>query len=637
MHVIGEDRSQRLDVIPAQYQVIVTRRPKYACRTCQGAVVQAPAPARLIEGGLPTERLVAHVVVAKYADHCPLYRQAQILARQGITIDRSMLAFWTGYAAAEIKPVWRLMREELLRSTKLFVDETTAPVLDPGRGRTKTGYFWALARDDRPWQGGSPPAVVYSYAPGRRGDYAVALLKGYTGVLQTDGYAGYRALADPKRAGGPATLAFCWAHWRRQFFDLAKSPPAPIAAEALKRIAELYEIEAEIRGKSAEERRAARQEKTKPLVDALKAWLEKTLARVAGGSSIALAIRYGLNHWDGLVRFLDDGRIEIDSNTVERSMRPIATKHPLCPSSSTLWKHWKLVSRRDATRAICSRNRGNHPFVLQVGGSDLVRSSWNDLLGGQDTVLDQPPDAVMADAERRFGLRHRQPLAVLLGGTVGMDTVHPAHRTDTVRGPGFALTGRHSHPVQSCCDVRIRPASRHALHHRERLLGRATAMLARARLADAQLRVLTAAPMDRQDDLARRIVDIGDDVGDQRPHEPLARAHRDPRRIPGGIEIFRQARKVGRHDGEGQETAPPPAAPRSPGHGAVPPPSSSQAARQSDDCRDRRRHNAVRRAWLHIALAAAPVRRRAVVRLAFPCTFARPAGCLDRHRFHGSQ
>ena len=137
MHVIGEDRSQRLDVVPAQYQVIVTRRPKYACRACQKAVVQAPAPARLIEGGLPTERLVAHVIVAKYADHCPLYRQAQILARQGIVIDRATLAFWTGYGAAEIKPVWRLMLEELLGSTKLFVDETTAPVLDPGRGRTR--------------------------------------------------------------------------------------------------------------------------------------------------------------------------------------------------------------------------------------------------------------------------------------------------------------------------------------------------------------------------------------------------------------------------------------------------------------------------------------------------------------------
>jgi transposase len=346
MHVIGEDRSQRLDVIPAHYQVIVTRRPKYACRTCQGAVVQAPAPARLIEGGLPTEQLVAHVVVAKYADHCPLYRQAQILARQGITIDRSVLAFWTGYAAAEIKPVWQLMRDELLRSTKLFVDETTAPVLDPGRGRTKTGYFWALARDDRPWQGGAPPAVVYSYAPGRRGDYAMALLKGYTGVLQTDGYAGYRALADPKRAGGPATLAFCWAHWRRQFFDLAKSPPAPIATEALKRIAELYEIEAEIRSKSADERRAARQEKAEPLVAALRGWLETTLARLAGGSTIAQALRYGLNHWHGLVRFLDDGRIEIDSNTVERSMRPIALnrKNALFAGSDEGAENWAMLA-----------------------------------------------------------------------------------------------------------------------------------------------------------------------------------------------------------------------------------------------------------------------------------------------------
>jgi transposase len=346
MHVIGEDRSQRLDVIPAQYQVIVTRRPKYACRTCEGAVVQAPAPARLIVGGLPTERLVAHVVVAKYADHCPLYRQAQILARQGIAIGRATLAFWTGYGAAEIKPVWRLMREELLRSTNLFVDETTAPVLDPGRGRTKKGYFWALARDDRPWCGRAPPAVIYSYTPGRRGDYAAALLKGYTGVLQTDGYAGYRGLADPKRVGGPATLAFCWAHWRRQFFDLAKSPPAPIATEALKRIAGLYDIEAEIRGKSAEERRTGRQEKSKPLVAALKTWLEASLARLAGGSPIAQALRYGLNHWDGLVRFLDDGRIEIDSNTVERSMRPIALnrKNALFAGSDEGAQNWAMLA-----------------------------------------------------------------------------------------------------------------------------------------------------------------------------------------------------------------------------------------------------------------------------------------------------
>src|SRR6478672_9936823 len=284
MQVIGEDRSQRLDMIPAQYQLVITRRPKYACRGCQEGVVQAPAPARLIEGGLPTERLVAHVVVAKYADHCPLYRQAQILARQGIAIDRATLAFWVGYAAAEIRPLWQLMREELLRSTKLFVDETTAPVLDPGRGRTKKGYFWVLARDDRPWRGGAPPAVVYSYAPGRSADHAAVLLQGYTGVLQTDGYAAYLSLADPKRTGGSATLAFCWAHWRRQWFDIAKSPPAPTATEALKRIAEIYAIEGEIRGHGADVRRAVRQQKTKPLAEALRAWLEKTLAQVASGS-----------------------------------------------------------------------------------------------------------------------------------------------------------------------------------------------------------------------------------------------------------------------------------------------------------------------------------------------------------------
>ena len=233
MHVIGEDRAERLDVIPAQYQVIVTRRPKYACRACEGAVVQAPAPARLIEacpwqrtgGGLPTEQLVADVVVRKYADHCPLYRQAQILERQEIAIDRATLAFWVGYAAAELKPLWQRIRETLLGSSRLFVDETRAPVLDPGRGRTKTGYFWTLARDDRPWGGSDPPAVLYSYAPGRGGEHATALLKGFAGVLQTDGYAAYQGLTNPNREGGAVTLAHCWAHVRRKFYDIAQSLP----------------------------------------------------------------------------------------------------------------------------------------------------------------------------------------------------------------------------------------------------------------------------------------------------------------------------------------------------------------------------------------------------------------------------
>jgi transposase len=328
MHVIGEDRSERLDIIPVRYQVIVTRRPKYACRTCASAVVQAPAPPRLIEGGLPTERMVAHVLVTKYADHAPLYRQAQMLARQGIVIDRSTLASWVGYAAAELKPLWRLLRDQLLASAKLFVDETTAPVLDPGRGRTKTGYFWAIARDDRPWGGADPPAVIYSYAPGRGTEHAASLLKDFRGILQTDAYVAYKKVAKPAGSeagtGDRVILAYCWAHCRRRFFEIAHKRPAPIAREALQRIAAFYAIEAEIRGRSADERRAARQLRTKPLLDAMRLWLEQRRAELPRKSPLAEAIGYPLNQWEGLIRFVDDGRIEIDSNTVERSMRPIA-------------------------------------------------------------------------------------------------------------------------------------------------------------------------------------------------------------------------------------------------------------------------------------------------------------------------
>ena len=322
MHVIGEETSQRLDVIPAQLRVIVTHRPKYACRACEQAVVQAPAPERLIKGGLPTEAMVASILVAKYAWHLPLYRQAQMLLAQGVDIKRAILAFWVGYAAAELKPLHLRLRELILASGKIAVDETVAPVLDPGRGRTKKGYFWAIARDDRPWGGTDPPAVAYSYAPGRGAVHALKLLEHYRGIVQCDGYAAYKTIADAA-CGEAVTLAFCWAHLRRKFFDIAKHGSAPIASEALERIAALYAIDKTVRGHSAGARRAVRQEKSKPLVLALKAWFEQQLVRVSGKSVIAEAIRYGLNHWDGLTRFLDDGRIELDTNVVERGMRPI--------------------------------------------------------------------------------------------------------------------------------------------------------------------------------------------------------------------------------------------------------------------------------------------------------------------------
>jgi transposase len=322
MHRIGEEVSKRLDVIPVQHRILVTHRPKYACRACEGAIVQAPAPARLIEGGLPTEAMVASVLVAKYADHTPLYRQSQGLARKGIVIDRSTLAFWVGYAAAELKPLWRLMREELLRSTRLFVDETTAPILDPGRGRTKTGYFWAIAQDQRRWGGSDPTAVVYTYAPGRGHEHAINLLADFKGVLQCDGYGAYKTLA--KRRQGDVVLAHCWSHLRRDFIDLSKDGLTPIAAEALRRIAQLYAIEADIRGRAPEERKAERQAKTKPLVEALQVWLMDRLTEVPGRLPTAGVIRYALGHWTGLTQFLDDGHLELDTNSVERAMRPIA-------------------------------------------------------------------------------------------------------------------------------------------------------------------------------------------------------------------------------------------------------------------------------------------------------------------------
>jgi transposase len=342
LHRIGEDVAERLDVTPAQFKVLVIRRPKYACRGCEGAVVQAPAPERLIENGIPTEALVAHVVVAKYADHQPLYRQAQIYARQGVPLDRSTLADWVGRAAFALRPVHERLLERLKGSAKLFADETTAPVLDPGRRRTKTGQLWAYARDDRPWRGGDPPGVAYVYAPDRKHERPAAHLHGFRGVLQVDGYAAYQGLA----ASGAVTLAFCWSHARRRFYEIQAAAPAPIATEALARIGRLYEIEAEIRGRAAEERRSARQARSRPIIEALKSWFEAQLGSVSRKSSIAEAIRYALGRWEGLTRFLEDGRIELDSNIVERAMRPIALgrKNHLFAGSDGGGEHWAILA-----------------------------------------------------------------------------------------------------------------------------------------------------------------------------------------------------------------------------------------------------------------------------------------------------
>ena len=280
------------------------------------------------------------------ATRLPLYRQSQIYARQGIELDRSTLADWVGRAAAELRPLHERLFEHLKRSPKLFMDETRAPVLDPGRRRTKTGYLWALARDDRPWGGGDPPAVAYLYAPGRGAEHAIRPLAGFSGILQVDAYAAYKALADPARAGGPATLAYCWSHVRRRFYEIAQGGNAPVAEGALQRIAALYRIESTIRGQAPERRRTFRDEQSRPLVDQLRAWLDAQLARVPGRSRMAEAIRYALKLWRGLTVFLDDGRVEIDSNVVERSIRPIALsrKNALFAGSDQGGVHWGVIA-----------------------------------------------------------------------------------------------------------------------------------------------------------------------------------------------------------------------------------------------------------------------------------------------------
>lgn len=341
LHQIGEDVAERLDVVPTTFRVLVTRRPRYGCRSCENAVVQAPAPARIVEGGIPTEALIAQVLVCKYADHLPLYRQAQIYARQGIQLDRSTLADWVGRAAWYLRPLRDHILERLRRSERLFADETTAPVLDPGRKRTKTGQIWAYACDDRPWGGSDPPMVAYVYAADRKTERPEAHLQGFAGILQVDGYGAYAALA---RRHQQIRLAFCWAHVRRKFYELAES--SPVAADVLRHVASLYAIEDEIRGLSAEERRDVRDQRSRPIIDDLHRLLEARGRQVSAKAKLGEAISYALKRWDGLTRFLDDGRIDLDNNAVERAIRPLALnrKNALFVGSDEGGDNWAVIA-----------------------------------------------------------------------------------------------------------------------------------------------------------------------------------------------------------------------------------------------------------------------------------------------------
>ena len=396
---IGEDVSERLDVIPAQFRVLVTRRPKYACRRCSGAVAQAHAPEHVVPGGLPTEALIAQVIVAKFGDHLPFYRQSEIYARQGIALDRATLGNWVGRACFHLKPIADHMRERLASAERIFMDETTAPVLDPGRGQTKKGFFWAIACDDRGHSGPSPPVVLFKYAPGRSGTYAAQFLRGFRGrFLQCDGYEGYELLTRIKRDEGPWTLVHCWSHLRRRFVKLVRNTKSPIAETAVRHIAALYAIEPDVRGQSPEARLATRKKLSAPIVDALKPWFEKQLSLISSGSTLAGDINYALNYWTGLTKFLEDGRLELDTNPVENAIRPVAMRESLCTPSSSICKHWKRVHIGNATRAHLSGHRHFDRLRRQVVSADLVRRSANNLYSTKGSGFDKAPYRVVCNA-----------------------------------------------------------------------------------------------------------------------------------------------------------------------------------------------------------------------------------------------
>jgi transposase len=322
LRALGEDVSEMLEFVPEHWKVIKHVRPKYSCSACQ-TIVQAHAPSRPIERSYAAPGLLAHVLVAKYCDHLPFYRQSQIYARDGVEIERATLADWGGAASALLDPLLGALEDYVTSADKLHADDTPIPVLAPGTGKTKTGRLWAYVRDDRSAGSTDPPAVLFRYSPDRKGERPRAHLQDFRGILQADAYGGFNGLYD--RAHEPLIEAACWAHARRKFFDIHASTDSPLAREALERIGALYKIEDEIRGQLPTERKAARQARAAPLLTDLKTWLHATVRREGSKKSeLAGAIGYTLSLWTALTRYVDDGRIEIDNNAAERALRTVA-------------------------------------------------------------------------------------------------------------------------------------------------------------------------------------------------------------------------------------------------------------------------------------------------------------------------
>jgi transposase len=316
---LGEDITEVLDYVPASFRVIRHVRPKFSCRVCE-SITQAPAPEMPIRRGRASPSLLAHVLVAKFADHLPLYRQSEIYERSGVELERSTLADWVGQCAGLLRPLIDALGRHVMAGERVHADDTPVPVLAPGAGKTKLGRLWAYLRDERSYAGTAAPAVLYRYSPDRRAEHPRAHLAGFKGVLHADGYTGFDGLYD----SGRVVEAACWAHVRRKFFDLHATGKAPLATETLTQIQALYAIEVDIRGHLPDERRRARQTRAAPLLADMKTWLDTTLLRIPRRGDLAVAIRYALGRWAALTRYADDGTVEIDNNPVERAIRPIA-------------------------------------------------------------------------------------------------------------------------------------------------------------------------------------------------------------------------------------------------------------------------------------------------------------------------
>src|SRR6516225_11377885 len=319
MKQLGEDVSEMLEYVPEHFKVIRHVRSKRVCLRCD-RIVQAMAPSRPIERGIAGPGLLAHVLVSKYCDHLPLYRQSEIYARAGVPLERSTLAEWVGGCSRLMKPLVEVLRRHVMSAAKLHGDDIPVPVLAPGLGKTKTGRLWTYVRDERPAGDPVPPAVWFCYTPDRKGEHPRAHLSTFQGTLQADGYAGFEQLY----ASGKIQEAACWAHVRRKFYDLQEAHQSPVAIEALERIAGLYAVENDIRGRAPEERREIRKARSRPQLESLKQWLEETLGKLSRKSDTALAVRYALGRWEALLRYCNDGRLEIDNNAAERALRVVA-------------------------------------------------------------------------------------------------------------------------------------------------------------------------------------------------------------------------------------------------------------------------------------------------------------------------